>query len=606
MRKHEIRTLDVYLGESRIGALGIDDHGIFSFRYDPDADGWLSISMPPREEAYSGRHVKAWFDGLLPDREITRRSMAAGKAYGYGSTFGLLADYGRDLPGSIALVPEGTSPDTADAIPEESLSEEEIGRRLKRMIDGAELLGSVGWHDKREKWSLGGAQPKVALRKTPDGYWKSTGRTASNVILKTGVPNMELQVYVEHASLEIARRIGLPAVKSSIEEFGGIPALVVERYDRMTSPDGRVVARSHQEDLCQALGIEPGRKYLEGGNPTKRALDFLDEEMPAPQEKGLFIDSVMFNYLIGATDGHLKNYSIVHGPGKTFALAPLYDVASYLPYWHADEGCTVALPIGRERRIGKAGKHALGQLAEHAHASPQAVIGRFVEMSERIIGCAPDVIDSIGDEGARERLSQTFGRRLDRHCRNAVRNVASGRKYVTLDLYRTNGGKSLSESSKAAPRANPSPPGGDAGKYPSPEELKPTARGFEYRTDSGDAAIAFDDHEDAGWSATARQRSGPEIVVYGNDFEEVYRKTRERIDATRISQGLDPLTGPNRPASTEAIETLIAERDRLIGRAPQGAADAPPRTEGAPSRSGQGRARGTNATKPRTNSSRKN
>lgn len=200
---------------------------------------------------------------------------------------------------------------------------------------------------------------------------------------------------------------------------------------------------------------------------------------------------------------------------------------------------------------------------------------------------------------------QAFRQRLDGHCRNAIRNVASDKKYVTLDLYLANGGKSLGESPEAPPRTTPSPPGGATGRYPSPEELKPTARGFEYRADDGDARIAFDDHGEAGWSSSARWRGDRETVVYGDDFEEVYRKTRERIDAARAVLGLDPIAGPSRPASTEAIGALVARRDRLLEDIACGEGGPPPPPPEAPSRDGREPGSKANMTKPRANSSKK-
>lgn len=59
---------------------------------------------------------------------------------------------------------------------------------------------------------------------------------------------------------------GLPTAAPAIEVFGKTTALVIERFDRKWTDDGRLL-RLPQEDFCQALSVPPGLKYQSLGGP---------------------------------------------------------------------------------------------------------------------------------------------------------------------------------------------------------------------------------------------------------------------------------------------------------------------------------------------------
>jgi serine/threonine-protein kinase HipA len=110
--------------------------------------------------------------------------------------------------------------------------------------------------------------------------------------------------------------------------------VVVQRYDRLLQPDGSFL-RLHQEDLCQALGIPPERKYQAENGPTSaNVVELLRAQVTgraSEHDVGRFTDALIFNWVIGGTDAHAKNYSLLLS-GRQIRLAPLYDVGSALPY----------------------------------------------------------------------------------------------------------------------------------------------------------------------------------------------------------------------------------------------------------------------------------
>lgn len=133
--------------------------------------------------------------------------------------------------------------------------------------------------------------------------------------------------------MDAARRAGLTAARTRIASFAGQTAVVVTRYDRHLAAER--VTRVHQEDLCQALAVPPARKYQnEGGPGAAEIAVLLRRAMPSRVAQAAvwaFADALAWNWLIAGTDAHAKNYSLLLA-GNQVRLAPLYDIASALPY----------------------------------------------------------------------------------------------------------------------------------------------------------------------------------------------------------------------------------------------------------------------------------
>ena len=146
----------------------------------------------------------------------------------------------------------------------------------------------------------------------------------STHILKPEIINFLNSAYNEHFCLSLANAIGLEAAKTSFRKIGTIPCIIIERYDR------KGTKRLHQEDFCQALGKLPTQKYQnEGGPSLKDCFDLLNDISPyLIQDRLRVIDYVFYNFIVGSTDAHGKNYSIVYDHDSHIPprLAPLYDV----------------------------------------------------------------------------------------------------------------------------------------------------------------------------------------------------------------------------------------------------------------------------------------
>ncbi len=336
--------LDVYINSRLAGQLQRLPSGAIDFQYDEGWLGWehalpISISLPLREDRYSGDPVIAVFDNLLPDNvQIRRRIAERVKADDYG-TYSLLAKVGRDCVGAMQLLPKGQPPGPVGAVEGREVSADEMAGKIRELALAP--LGVTG--DDEFRISIAGAQDKTAFL-----YWKGKwhtphGTTATTHIVKPQIGrladgiDLTQSVENEYLCLRLAAALGLPTARTEITDFGGERVLVVERFDRRWTRDGRLL-RLPQEDCCQALSVPPTLKYESDGGPGIRdVLTLLKASDEPAVDQGTFLKAQIVFWLMGATDGHAKNFSISLRSGGGFSLTPLYDVMSSQPAMNAGQ-----------------------------------------------------------------------------------------------------------------------------------------------------------------------------------------------------------------------------------------------------------------------------
>lgn len=263
----------------------------------------------------------AFCRGLLPEGQALQM-MAAAAGLAANDTFGLLAHYGRDVAGALVIAAEEPSPGRFGVEP---YSEETLAAAVAEVDEFP-----LGAHDDSEL-SLAGLQDKLLLIELEDGGWgRPVGGRPSTHILKVDDPRHPGLVEAEALCLELARTVGLTTVESRLLRIGETRCLLVSRFDRKV--EGGVVRRIHQEDLCQATGVDPedrrGRaKYERAGGPSLRqAAALLDAYATEPGEQLDRLAAIAtFTVLIGNADAHGKNLALLHPTAESIGLAPLYD-----------------------------------------------------------------------------------------------------------------------------------------------------------------------------------------------------------------------------------------------------------------------------------------
>jgi serine/threonine-protein kinase HipA len=292
----------------------------------------LSVSMPVETAEYADQIVAPWLAGLLPDNDGVLARWA--RAFQVGnSPFALLGTpVGEDCAGAVRFVTE----DRLDAALSRDgavqwMSEADVGKRLRDLKqDGTTWLGA----DFTGRFSLAGVQAKTALLYQGGRWGVPSGAAATSHILKPAITGFDDHDLNEHLCLAAARRAGFIAANTWITTFEGQSAFVAERYDRLNSAAGWI-RRIHQEDTCQAPGLHPRLKYQNDGGPTSTSIAGLLRRTMPGQEADIaiirFFEALTLNWLICGTDAHSKNYSLLLA-GRQVRFAPLYDVASALPY----------------------------------------------------------------------------------------------------------------------------------------------------------------------------------------------------------------------------------------------------------------------------------
>ena len=392
-------TLTVLLGDRVAGIVIRSGGGKLSFVYDDSYRNQgeptpLSLSMPAQIRTHPDRVVRPWMWGLLPDNDAVLARWARRFGASPSSPFGLLASpIGQDCAGAVRFVP----PDAVDAALGRRgrihwLAEEDVAARLRDLrADETAWLGG----DFSGRFSLAGAQAKTALYHDNGRWGLPIGSAATSHILKPAISGFDDHDLNEHLCLRAAAFAGLPAVRSEIVSFGNETAIQLERYDRLRT--GRTLVRIHQEDACQALGVPPTAKYQTDGGPGPADIAALFRRtMPAQIAEAAvrqFADALVWNWVIAGTDAHAKNYSLLLS-GSQVRLAPLYDVASALPYRNHERKLRLAMKLGNDYRLHDPRPSIWPALAGQLSLNHDQLVDR----AARLVAAAPDAFTQAAND----------------------------------------------------------------------------------------------------------------------------------------------------------------------------------------------------------------
>lgn len=374
------RFLNVFLGADKVGQLEQDDHGALWFGYDSEWLGNsdavpLSASLPLRAERYKRNECRPFFAGLLPE-ETSRKLVAQAFGVSERNDFAILEKIGAECAGAVSLLPSAERPIIGQATYRE-ISEVELGEKLAAVPNHPLMAGEEGI-----RLSLAGAQGKIAVMIRGGRFFLPLDGSPSTHILKPQSPHFTGLVENEHFCMRLAAEVGLDVARVEIGGAEGQKFLQIERYDRRMDSAG-IFQRIHQEDFCQALGIPPELKYQEDGGPgLKQCFELLRAQsaVPGPDVLKLF-DAVVFNYLIGNSDAHGKNFSFLYSGGGC-RLAPLYDLICTRAYPGISSG--MAMKIGGERESNLIlSKNWIGLIADIGIAQAGA-LRRLRQLARRV------------------------------------------------------------------------------------------------------------------------------------------------------------------------------------------------------------------------------
>lgn len=341
-RHSHSRALNIWMNGELLGQWTLLGNGTHELIY---ADSWcrsasvrpLSLSLPITGQPLRGPMVENYFDNLLPDSTEIRRRVQTNFRTASTSAFELLSAIGRDCVGAVQLLPIGVEPLGWNLIEAQPLSPQEIEQWLSRVLTTGHPLGG---HDEESfRISLAGAQEKTALTWHHGQWCKPHGTTPTTHIFKLPMglvghrqADMSNSVENEWLCAQLAKAMGLPTASCEIGQWGAQKALVVERFDRRMATQGAHWLRLPQEDFCQALGLPSHLKYeAEGGPGLGQLAGLLRTSASAQGDLRTLFESQLFFWMLAATDGHAKNYSLSLLANGVHRLTPLYDIMSAWP-----------------------------------------------------------------------------------------------------------------------------------------------------------------------------------------------------------------------------------------------------------------------------------
>lgn len=429
--------LHVWMNGEPVGIWGRTQAGVDTFQYhaswmDSARGRPISITMPFESSAtHRGPVVTAWFENLLPD-SVDIRSRIARRFRVDVSARSLLREIGRDCVGAVQLLPDGEVPPTVDVTTTEMLAASDIARLLRGVTSSPYAGESDGGEVFRI--SLAGAQEKAALLQRNGHWYRPTGSTPSTHILKLPLGlvgsmryNLQSSVENEWLCLRLLSELGFDVASATMATFEDAVSqervLVVERFDRVWSDDGTHVVRLPQEDFCQAHGVPPTRKYeTDGGPGIREGMALLRAGLNSEADVRTFVLTQLAFWLLAATDGHAKNFSIFLNR-RGYVMTPLYDVISAWPIIGAGAD---KLPLQKARMAmalrGKSLHREIdGITTRHWRmlAEQSAVAGVFDAMV-RMIESVPAVMSAIeGDlpQGFPESIWVAISQGMQRQCR---------------------------------------------------------------------------------------------------------------------------------------------------------------------------------------------
>ncbi|HHQ4808470.1 MULTISPECIES: type II toxin-antitoxin system HipA family toxin [Aeromonas] len=402
-------NLAVYMNGYRVGTFTKTTSGTHHFQYH---ESWLaqpgsrpiSLSMPLRHQTYRGDEAYNFFDNLLPDNTEVRNRVVARYQAASTQPFDLLSCIGQDSVGALQLVTEGHDVPDVRRIDYKALSDDELEQILTSYKSGIPL----GMVREQEEFriSIAGAQEKTALLYLDGRWYLPLNATPTTHIIKLPIGKIESHSYSidlsqsvenEYLCTLIAKEFGLPVPHCFMMQVGQVKALAVERFDRRYAADRSWIMRLPQEDFCQVLNVPSARKYENHGGPgiTDIMKTLLGSATPE-QDRYLFMKSQVLFWLLAATDGHAKNFSVFIEPEGRFRLTPFYDILSVYPVF-GGRGLNrrdAKLAMGLASSKGK--KYAIEQIfPRHFFQTAKAVGFERSAMEEILTELANSVDDVI-------------------------------------------------------------------------------------------------------------------------------------------------------------------------------------------------------------------
>ena len=436
-RPSKSRHLDIWMNGQFVGQWTRDRLGEHSLAYDhawvESVEGRpLSLSLPFHidRQPHRGRAVANYFDNLLPDSDLTRKRLAQQYKAESTGVFDLLEQAGRDCVGAVQLLPQGQMPSDLESIDGRALSESAVARLLRhvQLPENGLSRGADAWplqpEDKFDdclRLSIAGAQEKTALLWHQGQWLIPRGSTPTTHIFKLPMGrvgadrrlDMSTSVQNEWLCLRILAAFGLRVPRAAMLQFENENVLVVERFDRELHESQCWWLRLPQEDFCQVSATPSHLKYESDGGPGIKLIStYLQSSQHAQRDLLDFFKVQVLFWMLAATDGHAKNFSIRLLRGGRYHLTPIYDVLSVWPLIGATAGKVARQKVKLAMAIqGKSRHYGLDWIGRRHFVGMAQRFGLDVDgdtLIDQIIEQTPQVVHAVAQDLPQDYPSQLF------------------------------------------------------------------------------------------------------------------------------------------------------------------------------------------------------
>ena len=385
-----MRKLKVYIEingeETFVGMIDGNDYADAAFAYDEkylsdSKSVQISISLPLQKKPFSPQQTANYFESLLPEG-FSRKAVANWIKADEKDYLSILAVLGKECLGAVKII-EYENNDESEYI---LLSEEQI---KELAAEGATKSTRILLET---HLSLTGATGKVGLYydEASDKWYLPKGNAPSTHIVKQSHVRLKKIVLNEQLCIKAAGNLGISVPETFIiNRFANDEELLLatKRYDRVFWGEKHINGlrcpfRLHQEDFAQVLNIMPSDKYEKKPSMyMQKMFELIKNHSSNPlEDQQKLLRSIVFNFLVGNTDCHVKNYSILYSADlKSKRLAPLYDLVATRVYNTTSE---MSFFIGGELDIEKIGRSSFAKAADEIGMSEKMVLSVFDDMAD--------------------------------------------------------------------------------------------------------------------------------------------------------------------------------------------------------------------------------
>jgi serine/threonine-protein kinase HipA len=408
--------LEVHYRTHPIGVITQRESGLMYFRY---GDAWIespqafpiSLSLP-LDGSFGEAASHHFFANLLPEGNV-REQICRSLKISVNNDFQLLKAIGGDCAGALTITDSDLGPPSHPTSQQyEPVTEEQLALWSAGTPDAFSAV--TGQNEVR--LSLAGAQDKLPVHVDGDQLLIPLGNAPSTHILKFASPFYSHLPENETFITLLAQEVGLAVVDIRVRKSAKAPVALITRYDRRWSSGEWI--RLHQEDFCQALGISPARKYeKEGGPSLRQCVEIIRRHTSFPlADLQRLLQWTLFNLLVGNSDGHGKNLSLLYEAGGAPKLAPFYDLVCTRNYKKIAREMAMNLGGAWDPDLISA-KH-LEQLAHDFAFRPSVVGEQTTSLCDKVSTRLPTVMEKyasrFGDSAVLERLPQLIRKLLRR------------------------------------------------------------------------------------------------------------------------------------------------------------------------------------------------